>query len=64
MVKGEVIKWFDDKGFGFVKTDDNKSYFLHISQMANQEAPKVGDTVKFEAATSDRGLQAHKASIV
>ncbi len=62
-MKGEVIKWFDDKGFGFVKNED-KTYFLHVSHMANQEAPNIGDMVKFQPIETDRGLQAHNAIIV
>ena len=30
--KGKLIEWKDDRGFGFIKSDDgDKQVFLHIS---------------------------------
>jgi cold shock CspA family protein len=63
-MKGEVIKWFDDKGYGFVTGTDDESYFLHISQMKEEVQPKVGDTVKFEGVSTDRGKQAQQVIIL
>lgn len=29
---GKIVRWHDDKGFGFVKSDDlDKDVFVHIS---------------------------------
>ena len=63
-MKGEISKWFDEKGYGFVAGDDGKTYFLHIKQIKNKEAPNVGDSIKFEVVNTQRGEQAHNAVIV
>jgi cold shock CspA family protein len=63
-MKGEVVKWFDTKGYGFVKSDDDETYFLHFSQMQNKSAPQIGDKVKFEAVETERGKQAQRCMIL
>lgn len=62
-MEGEVIKWFDDKGYGFVKSG-NETYFLHISEMENQDKPSIGDTISFDVVKTERGQQAQKARII
>lgn len=55
------VKWFNqEKGFGFIVGEDEKEYFVHYSQI-RQEGFKTleeGNTVEFEAASVDKGLQA------
>ena len=63
-MKGEIIKWFADKGYGFVKGTDDISYFVHCKQIMNGEEPDVGTMVKFTAVTTDKGEQAHNVVIL
>lgn len=56
---GKILRWQDDKGFGFVKSDDlDKDIFVHISAFpANSPRPKVGDEVVFQVKNTPKGLQ-------
>lgn len=51
MPVGEIIKWDDDRGFGFIRGDDASSRgddFIHIRSMPDHEPPYVGDRFEFE----------------
>lgn len=64
--QGKLIKWKDDRGFGFIKPDgEGKEIFLHISALTGaSRRPKVGDTIFYEKAIGKDGkLSAAKASI-
>lgn len=64
--QGKLIKWKDDRGFGFIKSDgEDKEIFLHISALNGaSRRPKVGDTIFYEKAVGKDGkLSAVKASI-
>jgi CspA family cold shock protein len=63
-LKGELSKWFDQKGFGFINGLDGKSYFVHISQVQEEKQPQVGDNVKFEVVETKKGEQAHNVVIL
>lgn len=63
-MKGEVSKWFAEKGYGFVTADDGKSYFLHIKQISGEEMPDVGTQVKFNVVKTSKGEQAHNVVII
>ena len=60
--QGKVIKWLDDKGYGFVNADgSNEQIFVHISAFPKgQERPNIGEIITFEIAKdSKKGLQAY-----
>ncbi|PKG85744.1 cold-shock protein [Colwellia sp. 75C3] len=50
MHKGQLKKWNDAKGFGFIQsTDVGSDIFVHISALKNMSRkPKVGDFIYFE----------------
>ena len=64
--EGQLIKWKDDRGFGFIKPNgNNKEIFLHISALkgANRR-PKVGDIILYEQIINKDGkVSAANASI-
>ncbi|HEY9670195.1 MAG TPA: cold shock domain-containing protein [Waterburya sp.] len=64
--KGQLIKWDDDRGFGFIKpSDGSKQVFLHISALKGaSRRPKIGDTIFYELTTeADGKVRACNASI-
>ncbi len=64
--KGQLIKWNDDRGFGFIKSSNGgKEVFLHISAVKTTgRRPKVGDTIFYELSYgADGKIRASGASI-
>lgn len=64
--QGKLIKWKDDRGFGFIRSDgESKEIFLHISALAGaSRRPKVGDVIFYEEVIGKDGkLSAANASI-
>ena len=55
--QGRVVKWYDDKGFGFVRaTTDSKDVFLHISQINRlKKRPEINELVTYEIAKDEKG---------
>ena len=50
MHKGQLKRWKDDKGFGFIQSSDlTQDTFIHISSLKNMSRkPKIGDFIYFE----------------
>ena len=63
-VKQGTVKWFNDKkGFGFIEpAEGGKDLFVHMSeiQMDGFKTLKDGQSVDYEAGTSDKGPCATK----
>lgn len=58
MTTGTVAKWNEDRGFGFIKADDQpdrKGDFLHISWMPDRKSPEVGDRLEYDRHQLDCG---------
>jgi len=49
-IKGKVVKWFDDKGYGFVSTSDiDEKIFAHIRAFPKSaERPKISEEVTYD----------------
>lgn len=65
-MKGKIITWKDEKGFGFIKPNDgDKTVFLHISALNKAvRRPKVGDIVLYQKVIEPDGkIRAAKASL-
>lgn len=59
-MQGKVKKFNKEKGFGFIKLEDDRDVFFHYSQL-NMDGFKTieeGALVQFELVNGDRGLQA------
>lgn len=50
---GRVTKYFHDKGYGFIRGEDNNTYFIHHSKL-NGEYITPGYYVFFKPFQSDR----------
>ena len=67
MIKnGKLIQWNDDKGFGFVSTENGERYFLHIKAIkrTTKGRPQIGDLVTFEAGRDGQGRLLALAAVV
>ncbi|BCL77064.1 hypothetical protein JHS3_28000 [Jeongeupia sp. HS-3] len=64
--EGVLVRWNDDKGFGFVETAQNERYFLHIKAVKRTAAgrPKDGDAVVFEPGRDANGRMMALAATV
>ncbi|CAE8614743.1 unnamed protein product [Polarella glacialis] len=57
MPTGVMLRWNDDKGFGFIKPDDDDGpdLFAHVSQLLDGEGSvRDGDAVRFKMEYDDR----------
>ncbi|WP_313107123.1 cold shock domain-containing protein [Stutzerimonas nitrititolerans] len=56
-MKGKIVSWKDEKGFGFISPEGkNEQVFFHISSVKKAtRKPEVGDTVIFEIAKDSQG---------
>lgn len=53
-----TVKWFnEEKGFGFITSEDGKDYFIHFSAIEAEGFKKLseGETVEFSPETSSKG---------
>ena len=55
--EGKIVKWYDDKGFGFIRaTQDSKDVFLHISQIHRlKKRPEINELVSYEINKDEKG---------
>jgi uncharacterized membrane protein YsdA (DUF1294 family)/cold shock CspA family protein len=64
--KGQLIKWKDDRGFGFIEpSEGSQEVFIHIKSFKNlKRRPQVGDFICYELTIEKEGkLRASNASI-
>ncbi|RZK33080.1 MAG: cold-shock protein [Hymenobacter sp.] len=56
-IHGNLIKWNDDRGFGFVSSPQNADeIFIHISMFPRDGIrPKIGELISFEVETEKNG---------
>jgi len=61
-MQGKIVRWNDDRGFGFISTNGTKGdIFAHISQFKKgYRRPRNGDSVLFQVAV-EKGKQSAKS---
>lgn len=64
MTKGTVIRWLDNRGYGFIKYDDDKEVFVHNSDVEGKNSLTEGEKVEFEVIDTDRGQRAVKVKTI
>ncbi|KKC31542.1 DUF1294 domain-containing protein [Devosia psychrophila] len=57
---GELVQWNNKGGYGFVRDEAGRDYYVHISSMTNGDRPKLGDKLSFETG---KGRNARPAAI-
>lgn len=65
-MKGKISQWHDDKGFGFIVSDDGaEKVFFHISSLkTSMRRPQVGDIVVYESALDAKQRLQAKAVVI
>ncbi|MEH6565964.1 MAG: DUF1294 domain-containing protein [Halopseudomonas sp.] len=55
-LRGKLINWNDDKGFGFIQpADGSERLFVHISAVRGDARPAAGSAVYYIAGKDERG---------
>jgi cold shock CspA family protein len=64
-MNGKISQWKDDKGFGFITSDDGQKVFFHISSLITKgRRPEIGDSVVFASKTDNQNrLKASSVAI-
>lgn len=64
-MNGKISQWKDDKGFGFITSEDGQKVFFHISSLTTKgRRPEIGDTVVFTSKTDNQNrLKASSVAI-
>jgi len=59
------IKFFNEsKGFGFIISEDNDEYFMHITGINDGATLSENDEVSFDTEEGDRGIKAVNISLI
>lgn len=56
-----IVKWFNnEKGFGFITTEEGKDLFVHFSAIQTEgfKSLEEGESVQFEIVEGAKGPQA------
>lgn len=46
--QGKIIRWQDDKGFGFIQTQNQQEIFFHIRDYRANTRPTLNEKVLFD----------------
>ena len=52
---GELVQWNNKGGYGFVRDETGRDYYVHISKMNDGERPRLGDRLSFTVAQGRKG---------
>lgn len=65
-MKGKIVQWKDDKGFGFIVSDEGKEkIFFHISAVKTKgRRPRLNDVVLYETMHDSQGRLKAKAVVI
>ncbi len=55
--KGKLVRWIDEKGFGFIKPENGKDdVFIHISALKGMNRkPSIGNLIHYKISTDSNG---------
>ena len=62
-----TVAWFAaQRGYGFIKRNGKPDLFVHFSAIQSEgyKSLREGDSVEFEVATGEKGLQAESVKLI
>jgi tetratricopeptide (TPR) repeat protein len=62
--RGKVVKYVEDKGFGFIQGDNGEQIFFHFKDFPRNEKIEIGMRVEYEEGIGDKGPKAIKVKRV
>lgn len=62
--RGTVIRYVEDRGFGFIEADSNTQIFFHIKDCLGPNHIEKGIRVEFEEAMSEKGPKATRVMCI
>lgn len=63
-MNGIITKWFEDKGFGFIKDENGDNRYFHVIKVANPALIKTDANVTFEPTSNAKGLSAYAVKVI
>jgi len=63
-MKGRVFKYFQDKGYGFIKDENGESRFFHITKVNDLNEVSEGALVEFKPKETKKGLSCYDITIL
>jgi len=65
-MRGTMRFFYRKKGYGFIRGDDGKDAFVHLSNiaMAGSRILETGDKVEYEEEKDDKGVRAINLKLV
>lgn len=61
-MKGQLVKYDERKGYGFIESESGKLCFVHYTQIKSKL--NIGDQVEFECYEAQLGYEAKEVSKV
>lgn len=52
---GELVQWNNKGGYGFVRDEAGRDYYVHISKISGDARPRIGDRLSFAIASGRKG---------
>ncbi len=62
-MKGTVKRFVGYHGYGFIIGEDEKNYFVHVSDIEDHKELNAGQKVSFEPSENQKGLIAKKVKL-
>jgi len=57
-MRGRIVRYNEQKGYGFIRGEDGAERFFHISGVKSFESPSQGMIVEFMSSRNEKGLTA------
>lgn len=63
-MRGKIVKYNNERGFGFIEECSGRKIFFHINSMESEEEIKIGMAVEFQYGSNSKGLTAERIRII